>query len=79
MLKPDPAQLKAECMEKLNILITMVESGEVTEILLYGILDQEKFDYCLGVSMMSRNVGEIISHEFLRMLKEGKLKCLQVY
>ena len=73
MEKPSQEEAKKICLQNIDRLRPLVESGEVTEILFFGVLDQDKFDYCSGVAMMASNVGRIITHEFLKMLEEEKL------
>ena len=74
MKKPEPAQVKADCIEKINILLAEVESGKVTEVLLFGILDQEEFDYFCGAALTAGNLTKIIISESMKIFKALELK-----
>ena len=51
MNKPEPEQRKADCLDKLNDMGAKVESGEVTEVLVFGlsVCSSEDLDISLDI------------------------------
>jgi len=75
--KPDPEQRKADCLDKLNDMVAKVESGEVTEVLVFGLSnnssDSENLDIYTNVSMSRGHQRDIlIDHLFKRIFWGGK-------
>jgi len=69
---PDPEQRKADCLDKLNDIVTKVESGEVTEVLVFGLSnnssDLENLDIYTNVSMSRGHQRNILIDYLLKKL-----------
>ena len=77
MNNPDPEQRKADCLDKLNDMVAKVESGEVTEVLVFGLSnnssDSENLDIYTNVSMSRFHQRNILTdHLFKKIFWGGK-------
>ena len=70
MNNPDPEQRKADCLDKLNDIVAKVESGEVTEVLVFGLSNNssENLDIYTNVSMSRGHQRDILTDHFLKKL-----------
>ena len=72
MNNPDPEQRKADCLDKLNDIVAKVESGEVTEVLVFGLSnnssDSENLDIYTNVSMSRFHQRNILIDHLLKKL-----------
>ena len=72
MNKPEPEQRKADCLDKLNDMVAKVESGEVTEVLVFGLSnnssDSENLDIYTNVSMSRGHQRNILIDYLLKKL-----------
>ena len=75
MNKPEPEQQKADCLDKLNDMGAKVESGEVTEVLVFGlsVCSSEDLDISLdiytNVSMSRVNQRIILTHLMISFIQ----------
>ena len=71
MNKPDPEQRKADCLDKLNDMVAKVESGEVTEVLVFGLSNNslENLDIYTNVSMSRVNQRIILTHLMISFIQ----------
>ena len=72
MNKPEPEQMKADCIDKLNDMITKVESGEVTEVMVFGLSckSSEGLDIYENIAMTRGYQRTILTHRMKRVYPE---------
>ena len=70
MNKPEPEQMKANCLDKLNDIVSKVESGEVTEVMVFGLSNKssEILDLYANVSMSRGNQQIILTHQMISFI-----------
>ena len=71
MNKPEPEQQKASCLDKLNDIAVKVESGEVTEVMVFGLSNNslENLDIYTNVSMSRVNQRIILTHLMISFIQ----------